>query len=83
MPRVAVVGKGLFGTATARHLARRGIETVLIGPDEPADIAGHSGPFGAHYDEARILVARGDEPSVALTRLTIAGIAQLEQATGE
>lgn len=59
------------------------METVVIGPDEPADIAKHQGPFGAHYDEARILVARGDAPSVALTELTIGGIAQLERAAGE
>jgi len=83
LPRVAVIGKGLFGSATARHLARRGINTVIVGPDEPVDVAEHAGPFGAHYDEARILVARGDAASVALTQLTIDGIAELEAAVGE
>lgn len=59
------------------------MDIVLIGPDEPLDTANHPGPFGAHYDEARILVARGDAPSVALTWLTIEGMAQLEHAARE
>lgn len=52
--KVAVVGRGLMGAAAARHLARGGHQVVLIGPDEPADLAAHQGVFGSHYDEGRI-----------------------------
>lgn len=83
MPRVAVLGAGMFGAAAARHLSRAGFETVAIGPGEPGDRAAHPGPFAAHYDEARILVARGTVAEQRLTRLTIAGMLELERATGE
>lgn len=52
--RLAVVGRGLMGSAAARHLAKAGHDTVLIGPSEPADKAAHRGVFGSHYDEGRI-----------------------------
>ena len=38
---VVVVGRGLMGTACARHLAEAGCEVVLVGPDEPVDRASH------------------------------------------
>lgn len=50
----AVIGRGLMGTACARHLAEAGHEVVLVGPDEPADPAAHDGPFASHHDAARI-----------------------------
>lgn len=76
---VVVIGKGLFGAAAARHLARAGLRTVVVGPDEPnPEDQGFAGPFGAHFDEARIIVARGDAPAVALTELTIDGMLSLE-----
>ena len=31
---VAVVGRGLIGSAAARHLAESGMQVVVIGPDE-------------------------------------------------
>ncbi len=49
--RVAVIGKGLIGSAAARHLARQTAGVVLIGPDEPAVRADHRDVFGSHYDE--------------------------------
>ena len=79
---VAVVGKGLFGAATARHLARFDLRTVVVGPDEPGGDPDFRGPHGAHHDEARILVARGDAAEVELTQLAIDGMARLEQAVG-
>ncbi len=51
---VAVIGRGLVGSATARHLAEAGIKTALIGSGEPADYATSTGPFSSHYDEGRI-----------------------------
>lgn len=83
MSRVAVVGKGLFGAAACRHLARAGLAPYIIGPDEPRMPQRHRGPFGAHYDEARILVARGNKAESALTWLSIDGMLDLEEATGQ
>lgn len=52
--KIAVIGRGLWGAAAARHLARGGQDITLIGPDEPADKSRHMGAFGSHYDEGRI-----------------------------
>lgn len=52
--KFAVIGRGMIGAAAARHLSKMGHEVALIGPDEPADYAGHRGVFGSHYDEGRI-----------------------------
>lgn len=51
---IAVIGAGLIGAAAARHLAKMGHQITLIGPDEPANFANHTGVFGSHYDEGRI-----------------------------
>lgn len=50
----AVIGRGLMGTACARHLAEAGHGVVLIGPDEPTDPGIHDGPFASHHDAGRI-----------------------------
>jgi len=50
----AVIGRGLIGTACARHLAEAGHSVALIGPDEPVDRARHHGPFASFHDAARI-----------------------------
>lgn len=57
---IIVVGRGLIGSAAARHLAQEGHDVVLLGPSEPGDKANHDGVFGAHYDEGRI--TRGLDP---------------------
>ena len=49
-----VIGKGMMGSAAARHLALSGARVALIGPDEPADKTSHTGVFASHYDEGRI-----------------------------
>ena len=49
-----VIGKGMIGSAAARHLAERTDGVALIGPDEPRDPANHDGVFADHYDEGRI-----------------------------
>ncbi len=83
MTRVAVLGKGLFGVAAALHLSRSGCDVVLIGPDEPTPHEHFAGPYGAHFDEARILVARGNKAEVDLTIQTMLGIMQLQDECGE
>ncbi|MEP3346363.1 MAG: FAD-binding oxidoreductase [Litoreibacter sp.] len=52
--KVAVIGRGLFGAAAARHLSMAGLDVTLIGPSEPKDKTTHTGVFGSHYDEGRI-----------------------------
>jgi glycine/D-amino acid oxidase-like deaminating enzyme len=64
---VAVIGRGLMGSAAARHLAEAGRDVGLIGPDEPADRASHAGVFGSHYDSGRI--ARILDPQLLWARL--------------
>ncbi|MBB3522543.1 NAD(P)/FAD-dependent oxidoreductase [Rhizobium sp. BK456] len=49
-----VVGRGLMGSAAARHLARQVDGVGVIGPDEPDDRKAHQGVFASHYDEGRI-----------------------------
>lgn len=51
---IAVVGRGLIGSAAARHLADAGTPTLLIGPDGPVDRLTSQGPFSSHHDEGRI-----------------------------
>lgn len=51
---VAVVGRGMIGSAAARHLSDAGQSVVLIGPSEPKDYAQSAGPFSSHFDQGRI-----------------------------
>lgn len=64
-----VVGKGLLGSAAARHLACGGVRTALIGPDEPVNKSSHTGVFASHYDEGRI--TRGLDPDADWSRLAV------------
>ncbi|MBF9031803.1 FAD-dependent oxidoreductase [Rhodobacterales bacterium HKCCE3408] len=54
MTRIAVVGRGLWGSAAAMHLVEAGHHVALIGPSEPADPKDHAGPHGSHHDAGRI-----------------------------
>ena len=54
MHRTIVIGRGLIGSAAARHLAETTDGVLCIGPDEPQDIANHTGVFASHYDEGRL-----------------------------
>ena len=62
-----VIGKGMIGSAVARHLAERTDGVALIGPDEPRDKARHNGVFADHYDEGRI--TRILDPDVVWAKL--------------
>ena len=74
---IAVIGRGLIGSAAARHLAEGGAEVVLIGPPEPEDKATHGGVFGSHYDEGRI--TRGLDPDPFWSRVSLASIARYRE----
>ncbi|MEL6981804.1 MAG: FAD-binding oxidoreductase [Actinomycetota bacterium] len=54
MVDVAVIGRGMIGSAAARHLAEAGLTVAAIGPDEPTDWTTWTGPFASHFDEGRI-----------------------------
>ena len=42
---VIIIGRGLIGSAAARHLAKNGAHVVLIGPGKQADFLGIAGLF--------------------------------------
>jgi len=82
---IAVIGRGLLGSAAARHLAELSAATVtvaVIGPGEPEDRSIHEGPFGAHYDSGRITRTIDRNPFFAqLSAASIARHRALEQQT--
>lgn len=51
---LAVIGAGPLGSATARHAAESGARVLVVGPDEPADPAGHEGTWAGYYDQGRL-----------------------------
>jgi sarcosine oxidase len=81
--RVAVVGKGMIGSAAARHLARQTDGVALIGPDEPPVRAEHHDVFGSHYDEGRIYRILDADPIWGrLAERSIARYAEIEAQSG-
>ena len=78
-----IVGKGMMGAAAARHLARSGARTALIGPDEPENWASHDGVFASHYDNGRITRTIDPDPVWALlARRSIERYAEIENESG-
>ena len=52
---LAILGRGLIGSAAARHASKTGARVALIGPPEqPKSAWATREAFGAHYDEGRI-----------------------------
>lgn len=81
---IAVVGRGLMGTAAARYLAQMGHHVALIGPSEPENRATHDGPFGSHHDAGRI--TRGLAEKADWSRLALRSMARyrdLEAVLGQ
>ncbi|MCB0487600.1 MAG: FAD-binding oxidoreductase [Cyclobacteriaceae bacterium] len=56
-----VVGKGLVGSAAARHLQNLIGNVAVIGPDEPKDYNASS-VFASHYDQGRVQRIIGVDP---------------------
>lgn len=80
---IAVLGRGLFGSAAARHLAKAGHQVMLIGPDEPSDKRGHHGVFGSHYDEGRITRHNALDPYwVGVSKAAIGRYSDIERESG-
>ncbi len=81
--RIAVVGRGLMGSAAARHLAKAGHKVTLIGPVEPADKHDHQGVFASHYDEGRITRKNATDPYWAEVSIASIGrYAEIEAESG-
>ena len=80
---VAVIGRGLIGAAAARHLGEAGLDTVVVGPDEPEDRRRSPGPFCSHPDEGRITRIAGRTPIWSeLAARSIARYADIEARSG-
>ena len=82
---LAVIGKGLVGSAALRHLTRSfpDLKVCAIGPDEPRNRKTHDGVFSSHYDQGRI--TRVLDPSPLWGRLARESIARyplIESASG-
>ena len=78
-----IIGRGMLGSAAARHLAGRVDGVALIGPDEPKDAARHEGVFASHYDEARITRTIDTDPVWALlAKRSIARYAAIAEDSG-
>jgi sarcosine oxidase len=78
-----IVGNGLIGCASARHMGQHASETVLVGPDEPADWTAHHGVFASHYDSGRITrVLDTDDVWGLLAQRSINRYRDLEKESG-
>ena len=82
---IAVIGKGLIGSAALRHFTLNfpDLQVCAIGPDEPAQRKTHRGVFASHYDQGRI--TRVLDPSQLwgeLARESIKRYAEIEAASG-
>lgn len=83
MYKVAVIGRGLIGSAAARHLTEMTDGVVVIGPDEPVSRNSHSGVFASHYDEGRMARIVDPTPEWAITaKRSIARFGDLERRSG-
>ncbi len=51
---IIVVGRGMIGSAAARHLAESGHQVTLIGPSEPPEPRTWDGPVASHHDQGRV-----------------------------
>ncbi len=80
---VAVVGRGMIGSAAARHLAEAGLAVAAVGPDEPTDWSAWTGPFASHFDEGRITRVSDRHPAWSLAaRRSIERYGDIEARSG-
>ena len=82
-PVIAVIGRGLIGSAAAKYLAKAGTAPIVIGPDEPAQKQTHQGVFASHYDAGRITRVLDPDPIWGqLARNSIETYAEIEAQSG-
>ena len=82
---IAVIGKGLMGSAALRHLTVNfpELNACVIGPDEPRERKTHPGVFASHYDQGRITRVLDPSPLWgSLARESIKRYAQIEAESG-
>lgn len=83
MHRIIVIGRGMFGSATSRHLAKIVDGVALLGPEEPQNRAAHDGVFGSHYDEGRMTRIVDPHPAWSITaKRSIERYSDLEKTSG-
>ena len=83
MYRVAVIGRGLIGSAAACHLTEMTDGVVVVGPNEPAERSSHTGVFASHYDEGRMARIVDPMPEWSITaKRSIARFGDLERRSG-
>lgn len=68
-----LIGRGLVGTAAAKHFSMHNSNVLLIGPDEPKDTESAT-VYASHYDQARIQRLIGIDD--AWTKLNIESVRQ-------
>ncbi|SFI94055.1 NAD(P)/FAD-dependent oxidoreductase [Jannaschia pohangensis] len=79
-----VIGGGMMGAPCARHLAEAGHRVALVAAPEPAVKAEWQGPFGSHFDAARITRQVAADPDWALlSQRSIARYGDLEARSGQ
>ncbi len=79
---ILIIGKGLIGSATAKHLSLTQRNIAIIGPDEP-EYAERAHVFASHYDSGRVqrLLGRND----AMTKMNLLSVGHypwLEKESG-
>ncbi len=78
-----VIGGGMMGAPCARYLAEAGHAVAIVAAPEPQDAQGWDGPWGSHFDAARITrhVAADADWALASAR-SIARYGDLEARSG-
>ncbi|MEM7091799.1 MAG: FAD-dependent oxidoreductase [Actinomycetota bacterium] len=81
---VLIVGRGLFGSAAARHVAESGASVVAVGPAVGSTVAaGRQRVYSSHDDEARLTRPHDrDERWAPHTARAVADYAALAEASG-
>ena len=80
---IAVIGAGLFGSASARYLTQVTDGVALIGPAEPADRRAHRDVFASHYDASRLIrVVDPDLVWATLAKRSLSRHREIERKSG-
>lgn len=77
---IIVIGKGLVGSAAAKHLSGSNKSVAIIGPDEPKENESAL-VYASHYDQARVQRIVGKDK--VWTRLNVDSVSQYESIQKE